>query len=350
MPAVYGRIFPELAASDAPQESDATCDDCAMCARGEERAGDVYFAADAKCCTYHPSLPNYLVGALLADSDPALDDGRRRIRARIAKRVGVTPHAIRPPREDAAVYDALAPDLFGRARSLRCPYFDADRSNCTIWPFREATCSAYHCKFVHGADGEAYWQALKALLADVQQDLSMFAMRSLGFTPRQSLNAVQPRAMAEEVDGEPTPDAVHRTRFGTWTGREEAFYVACFDAVRNLSPEQARGICGVRATLRADHLAARLESIRSPALPEPLLRNPRLLQRRDARGHVVVGYSNLQPVRLRSEVLQALDDFDGRTPTREVQAQLAQRHGFTLSAGLLLRLYRFRILVAAHDG
>src|SRR5687767_1905524 len=83
----------------------------------------LHFRPDAKCCTYHPTLPNYLVGALLADPDPALEEGRRRVRDKLAARVGVTPLWLAAPRKTMVLLEASRDTSFGRSRALRCPYY-----------------------------------------------------------------------------------------------------------------------------------------------------------------------------------------------------------------------------------
>jgi len=182
LPAVYARLLPALAASKAPIEAEATCSHCAMCAPADSTArGRKYFSPNSKCCTYHPTLPNYLVGALLADQQAEFEEGRRRIGAVIQHRAGVTPHGILPPKATSAVYDAVTPGLFGRAESLLCPYFNRGNGSCSIWQFREAVCSTFFCKFVHGGDGAEYWHGLKQVLIQAQTGLVQHALHQLGF-------------------------------------------------------------------------------------------------------------------------------------------------------------------------
>jgi hypothetical protein len=77
----------------APREEKATCSNCAMCAPpGAPPAPEVvYFRPDIKCCSFHPTLPNYLIGGVLRDERPDMAEGRRRLLAKIGARVGITP-------------------------------------------------------------------------------------------------------------------------------------------------------------------------------------------------------------------------------------------------------------------
>src|SRR5207248_709352 len=132
----------------APREEKATCASCAMCAPpGGGTPGAEYFHPDVKCCTYHPKLPNFLVGGLLSDGTPALAEGRRRVEAVIASRMGASPMWLAPPRKTRLLIEASRRSSFGRSLALRCPYYEADGGLCTIWRWRESDCSTFFCKF-----------------------------------------------------------------------------------------------------------------------------------------------------------------------------------------------------------
>ena len=71
-PEVYAALLSEHFDKPSIDEERATCSNCEMCDKGNmpEGVSAVYFRPDLKCCTYHPSLPNYLTGAILADTRP----------------------------------------------------------------------------------------------------------------------------------------------------------------------------------------------------------------------------------------------------------------------------------------
>src|SRR5580704_17978080 len=95
----YGTRLPSFFDRPAIEETRATRNDCAMCDKGSAPAGlaTESFRPDVKCCSYHPTLPNYLVGEALADESLAV--GRERLRAKIAARIGVTPQWLAAPRK-----------------------------------------------------------------------------------------------------------------------------------------------------------------------------------------------------------------------------------------------------------
>ena len=120
-------VVPEL-----PHEPDATCANCAMLQKSPDDEG-TFFSPSTKCCTYLPSLPNYLVGMILADADEASGPGREAVDQRIAARTDVLPLGLLVPesRRREARSDQ-GPDDFGRNPDRRCPYYRQDPGLCAI--------------------------------------------------------------------------------------------------------------------------------------------------------------------------------------------------------------------------
>jgi Fe-S-cluster containining protein len=155
LPALYRRLGAPLD-REVPRETKATCASCAMLEGGCQGAtvppvdGRArFFRPDTKCCTFHPRLPNYLVGAILTSVEPSDAEGRRRIAERVASRVGITPEWLHPPRAFTLLYDGSR-GAFGRAKGLRCPFYEEASGGCTVWAHRDAVCSTYFCKYVAG--------------------------------------------------------------------------------------------------------------------------------------------------------------------------------------------------------
>ena len=104
LPPLYAGWIDDLLDGPLPHESEATCEDCAMWpGAGSSGAGALAFHPETKCCTYIPSLPNFLVGRIVEDDDPAMAPGRASVEARIDARLGVTPMGIDRP----AVHDPV---------------------------------------------------------------------------------------------------------------------------------------------------------------------------------------------------------------------------------------------------
>ena len=64
LPPRYSEWICNLLGGTLPEEQVATCHSCVM--QATEIPEAYRFRADAKCCTYVPALPNFLVGAVTA--------------------------------------------------------------------------------------------------------------------------------------------------------------------------------------------------------------------------------------------------------------------------------------------
>src|SRR6187549_2002742 len=112
LPELYASWMAELLPGAIPQETKATCQECAMCARERPVDGLMFFDSKVKCCTYEPRLANFLVGRILVDetADPA---GRASVLDRMARRIAVSPLGLdSPPRYERIPAEAL--HAFGR--------------------------------------------------------------------------------------------------------------------------------------------------------------------------------------------------------------------------------------------
>ncbi|HVS13538.1 MAG TPA: hypothetical protein VMV46_06425 [Thermoanaerobaculia bacterium] len=355
LPASYRRLLPPALETPLEAERHATCAECAMCAPAQampaanEPTG-LFFSPDVKCCTYHPSLPNFSVGGILADPDPGLTEGAARIAARIAARAGVTPLGVRAPQRHRYLY-RHSETLFGRAPELLCPYFERGTGACTVWPYREAVAATYYCKHDGGQEGRLLWMALLAYLRAVEEALVRWALLGLGWPADHLLWLEQDGGEPDRLEpwqlaGQPSPEAVHRRRWREWTGRESELYRRCHQRVAALDRERVPAIVGVEHDLLLASVEERYRSLRSPLTPDPLRVNPRLEVLPSGGGFVLIGYSATDPLRLRKPLLDAVHAFDGRRPNAEVLAAL-DAAGARLSPGLLRDLVRHRVLVAA---
>src|ERR1700735_2429640 len=101
LPPVQAAWISEIVGGPIPAETQATCDDCAMCNQVDPAASS--FNPETKCCTYLPSLAHFLVGQVRVEDGTAGAAGRESVRARIAAGIGVTPLGL----DKAPAYDAL---------------------------------------------------------------------------------------------------------------------------------------------------------------------------------------------------------------------------------------------------
>lgn len=352
LPEVYGPLLPAFFDHEAPREEKATCGSCAMCAPAgvtttQEMA---HFRPDAKCCTFHPLLPNYLVGAILADERADMQEGRRRIREKIAAGIGVTPGWLAPPRKVDLLLKVSRQNAFGRSLTLLCPYFERAEHTCTIWRHRESVCTTFYCKHTNGADGHAFWTALRSYGVWLESALSAYSAGKV------MPGHVEPKPLSgdmtlEELEDRPPPEGARAAAWKEWRGREEEFYVRCFEVVRGLSREGFEELSsGEEASNRLRKLAAAREAMLSPKLPERLVPNPEMTSDETATGVLVVTYSRYEPLMLTPDLFAVVRAFGEGGTVAEVRERLLREHDVEVPDALLVGLYQFRVLVPPAGG
>lgn len=235
LPVVHRHLLPSFFDESVPDETLATCHRCAMTLPDvlPERTPEGFFRPDVKCCSFHPNLPNFLVGAILADNSPEMHAGRDRLRARIAARVGVGPVWLAAPRKYTLLFLASRKTSFGRSLLLRCPYFDPDAMNCSIWRHRDAVCTTFFCKHVGGTDGEALWRAIESVLRLVERRLAEHAARVMGTSIPNTPTSLDSLTL-EDLEERPPDSSTYAMLWGDWANQEETYYRACRDIVTRL--------------------------------------------------------------------------------------------------------------------
>ncbi|MFL5813939.1 MAG: hypothetical protein ACJ763_10215 [Bdellovibrionia bacterium] len=354
LPSLYSPLFPTLLKQEIPEETKATCANCAMCEASCENPVDAvdgtrrFFRPDTKCCTFHPKLPNYLVGAILRDDSPEMSEGRKRIRAKIRERSGVTPLEIDAPAKYSLLYKQTR-DFFGKAPSMRCPYFEETHGLCTIWRYREAVCSTFFCKYERGADGRKFWSDLKSYLSLSEIQLSRYVLLELfpEFIREERHRSSTPGGTLslEELEGAAPPESEYRRLWGPWLGREEEFYIQSFEQVQNLEREKFEQILGLDARIWEMQLEKSSDAVIRPRLPERLKFNPKATVKWLPDGSLALGaYSEHDAVALPGLAYSLLIEFNGTESTDNVRRRLRDEKQADLSEEVLLTLYQHRIL------
>jgi hypothetical protein len=357
LPALYRDLLPDFFGQELPVEEKATCANCAMCetnARGVVDSVDGkrrFFRPDTKCCTFHPRLPNYLVGALLADARPELAEGRRRVEEKVQRRVGATPQFLRPPPKYSLLYGNMH-EAFGRASTLVCPYYEKDGGKCTVWAYREAVCSTWHCKYVAGDDGRKLWMEVKQFLMLAEMQLSRFALLELHpdflLKGRDKQDPTRQPLRPEDLDDEPLPEREYRALWGKWAGREVELYRAAHEVVRGVSRAQLRELMGLDGLVELKVLDTLHAQATAPVLPAVLRFNPEATVKWLPDGSVALGcYSENDAVALPGEAYPLLVMFDGRAPVEEVRRRMREEKQADLGPEVLTVLHQHRILTEA---
>lgn len=169
-PGAWRYMMPaELSALSLPAERQSTCMSCPKTCTEQYRP-------DYRCCTYHPRIPNFLLGlALVSDKKgvlaPILEGSAM-----------ITPEGLHESPAQWYAYLADTKDeKFGKSQNVLCPLLDTENGLCRVHAFRNSVCSTFFCLKDHGAKSENFWEQLLALGSQVETLLSQWALKQIGF-------------------------------------------------------------------------------------------------------------------------------------------------------------------------
>jgi hypothetical protein len=296
------RLLPELADAALPDEVRATCDRCAMAPEHRpERDHPRSFTAEPRCCTYIPTIANFVAGRILRRGDA----GARRMLARLQSiDEGVGRLAVEATKAQLARY--LDPDTaFGQYADLTCPYWVGGPRACAIWADRNGVCRSWHCRYVDGEAGFRRWTDLRTALTEVEGRLAAWCV----------------------AQGEPPEPGADRDAWIAW-------YLWCAAEVDTVDPEV------IRPYLRADALQAATRATE----PIPPLVVPDVLMSSVSSWRVrpdaveLYGYSSLDACMAPPWIFLFLSRLDGRTRWQDAAAALRDATGHEADAALISTL------------
>jgi hypothetical protein len=346
-PPIYKELLPSLFDKPAIDETRATCDNCAMCDQGKPSPVPMeYFKPDLKCCTYHPHLPNYLVGSILMDTDPSMAEGKERIRKKIKARIGVTPMRLSAPRK-LSLHAAMSvgSGYFGRSEAIVCPYLEREKGLCTIWRHREGVCSTYYCKYTLGMPGKEFWRNLKEYIGYVEVGLERWSSKSID--PRVTEpNLKRGELTLEDLEDRAPNDEAYAGYWSQWVGREEEFYIECAKRVRALTKEQFFKIVHQRSEASAwlEHAQKLYEQAHRPILPSHLVRNKDIRARNAGDSIVLWTYNYFDAFSIATDLYDVLGMLDADQSLEENLKRLERDHDIVLDRELLRELYVQHVL------
>lgn len=349
IPELYSNFLSGFFKDAIPKETAAECSDCSMWLNDEgilkSRVG---FSQEIKCCTHYPNMPNYLIGALLNNKATGLEEGRRRIQTAIRSRIGVVPQGIqRPPKYDLLMKGA-SPDAFGRSKALVCPYYEEKEGKCTIWPFRNASCSTWFCKHNAGEEGRRFWKSLKQYLKHVETTLIQYSLYKMGLNLQKVIfaHSSSEALTAQELDELPPDPKAYEAIWGEWVGHEEDFYKNTCFLVGALDREGFGQLTGITHQILLEDLGRKRRNLLNLRPSNMLKRNPKLeVEKLTEDRYALIGYSPLDPIEVPKKVYDMLDFFDGKRSNEEACRLIRQDIGVEPAEDLLYSLYQFRILV-----
>lgn len=217
-PGAWAYTMPkELRGLRLPDERRATCMNCPKACYED-------FRPDYRCCTYHPRIPNYLLGlnALGPNGDLALDI--------VLERGMLLPEGMNhAPMQWYDYLDDLENDNFGKSTKVLCPMLDESNGYCRAHAFRNSVCSTFFCIKDHGQAGDEFWGSLQTLGSQVELSLSQWCLQVLGFDLKRYFETFT--ALSGEVKNVSTKtgwqEYVLDRLWGTWRGREKELILEC---------------------------------------------------------------------------------------------------------------------------
>jgi hypothetical protein len=352
LPPLYANWLAELLGGSVPRERHASCDSCAMCAgSGQQLGSNYYFNPSVKCCTYHPNLPNFLVGRILSDDDPAALPGRKAVEKAIEEGLAVTPLGVGMPPKYSVLYRNGA-NAFGRSESLRCPYFIEDGGRCGIWRNRKSTCITWFCKHVRGKVGLMFWQdSLHPLLRAVERDLARWCVLEHQFGDDALRHLAQTGAWTEQPEplaAASMDNKVEEGRYARiwdkWRGCEIDFFIRCAKLVGELSWKDVLTVSSPETRAYARLTKQAYVRLTSDEIPPRLRVGAMKLSQIGQEKTRVETYSILDPIDVTNVVMDLLQYFDGR-PTEEILGDIANKRELRLNHSLVRKLVDFELLV-----
>lgn len=354
LPPLYAAWMAVALPGPIPEETRATCQQCAMCPPTTGASGPIpmsdYFHPQTKCCTYLPRLPNFLVGRILADETTEMQAGRASVEQRIRKASAATPLGLSPDSSFMLLYRASRGTAFGKSPALRCPHYLEDGGLCGIWRHRDATCTTWFCKYVRGAVGLRFWQMLRQFLATIEENLARWCISQLDLgsealrllfppLPSSDGNTLLKSDEAESAMARQSQRAI----WGTWAGREHDFYRASAALVEALTWEEVGTHCGPTFPILLRLTQEAYQALFAETIPHLLRVRPLKEIRLEGRSCQAVTYSGYDPISFPRTLLDALPAFDGR-PLEEVRQTLASEQQITLDDALIRKLVDFEVL------
>lgn len=353
LPPLYASWLDGVLDGPIPNETDATCNNCAMLPDENEskKESNSFFNPKTKCCTYLPEIHNFLAGRILADDDTAFAKGRTTVEARMKAGVGVTPLSIASTPMYSLLYHNSS-DVFGHAGNMRCPhYIDEEGGRCGIWKHREAVCVTWFCKYTRGATGKNFWSKMLHLLSFIERNISLWCVTQLdvGTDALQILLPLFKRTEAEkptakEIDGKPD-EKLYRAKWGNWFGREAEFYKECARIANDLKWHDIERVCGPELKIHTRVVQEAYRKLVADVLPERLKVGSFQLGSIEQNTFSVSTYSGFDMVRLSKPIMNVLPYFDGRF-VAEVLDEIVEKEKLRVSPALIRKLFDSGMLVA----
>jgi Fe-S-cluster containining protein len=294
-----------------------------------------------------------LVGGILSDPDPGLDEGRRRIRERIEKRVAVTPQALYFPKRYRLMHKYGMPQSFGRSSTMLCPYYVKENGLCSIWKFRDAMCSTYFCKTVAGNEGQKFWKVLRTYINHAEGSLCLYPLYKMNWDIESTWDYYNDLESAtlqpEDLDETAPSEESYQKMWRDWVGREEEFYRESYRIVSELTRDEFNRIAGITGNVILSWLKEKYNDVMNPKIPPVLFKYPQLLAIPMTDGESYSVRTDVGFFTIMTALREILNYFDGVRTTEEIKKIVLEEYQDELSDELIQSMY-FNHLVLPMSG
>lgn len=233
LPRFYTQILPEEILKLPIQESVATCHDCVEVPK---------YQPDLKCCTFHPFLPNYLVGQILEDQKSAPSFVTEVLQHKISKQEYVLPLGAVAPVKYQVEFNKYREAQFGQDPDWLCPYYDKKKSMCGIWRNRGSVCTTFYCHSSQGDEGKEFWRVALDYLSYVEMALAEEALVHLDFSPRQISDQLEylnrHRGTRQELRSNSLEMKKAKALWNGYFDDQEVFYIKSLEIVKGFDKNQ----------------------------------------------------------------------------------------------------------------
>lgn len=268
-PPFYHALLPEFLRLAIPEEKFSDCSNCHLC------ASDKLSVSQSKCCTYHVILPNYMVGAILLETDAQFDYAKSTITGKIDQKHGVTPYGIagtsdileHEDRRKSNRDNKLMISFEDRAR-YTCPFLKD--TSCSIWKYRSELCITYFCNPVSGRKGTKFWGAVYKFVRYMEYKLSNYALRKLGYPIElMSFSPLQ----HDSYDFLNKDKTFNQRKYDKlWADFDEVtLYKKCYEIISALDASQLKTILGMQGEWMMEQCIALLDISNQHVIPDYLV-------------------------------------------------------------------------------
>lgn len=235
---LYGGLLPNEILKTKTEELKATCSQCLQVP---------HYDPSLKCCTFHPFLPNYLVGQILLDEKKNPTFITQTLKHKISNRFFVLPLGIVAPLKFQVELFEMKEKKFGKAHDWLCPYYDKIKNRCGIWQNRGSVCTSFYCESSKDKSGQNYWKKSLDYLSAIEMGLAEEALVRLDFSPRQVSDQLEYFNKKSLTAKEKKSDKIDLRTFNKiWNGVSdvEAFYVKTLEVVKGLKRQDVKNLMG----------------------------------------------------------------------------------------------------------